>query len=428
MNFMGRAAACAALIVMNAGCAYWTHYTAPIDLGRDSYAMDVKQRVVFGVDRRIYNGTERVICAEPSPDALTTITASSGLGAVNALAAGASRATESGAPGAATGSESRSGQTSSNQSVNVAAALAEQGAFVGLRTQSIQLLRDTMYRLCEGYAAGAIRPEEFTAMQRRYQSTMMGLLAIEQLTRPVMAAQIVLASSASSHAGATGDAIDKARERVDTKAKEEVESRVRLERAKNALAEAERNLAANLKQETDARDKAERETAGDNAAKKSAAEAAVKPFVDARPSLIKARADAKTEVDSEDLKVQDAARARRVAETDLASAQSRAAAAASGQGSIGGMRDGSVQMTADLTKGVAGIVAEINQSYLKDGCFSLIESVSQRSSFQPPPGQSKPSDGQISTVLQTALNTCVAILQKAEERIKSDIMLEQQRR
>ena len=32
----------------------------------------------------------------------------------------------------------------------------------------------------------------------------------------------------------------------------------------------------------------------------------------------------------------------------------------------------SAQMTADLAKAVRGIVSDVNQSYLKDGCFAIL--------------------------------------------------------
>ena len=172
------------------GCAYLTTFNRPIDLRAGSVAMDVKQRVVFSqnrtsftIDGKPYSNV--VVCAEPSPDALTVLGASGGL------------------------------SLSNGQSVaNATGGLSESGAFVGLRTQSIQLLRDAMYRLCEGYASGAVTDTDFAAMQRRYQSTMMGLIAIEQLTRPVIAGQALLTSAAASQSGASsGDAaVDKAQQ------------------------------------------------------------------------------------------------------------------------------------------------------------------------------------------------------------------------
>ena len=107
--------------------------------------MDVKQRVVFSQkrppdkdDKGDAKGNSAVmVCAEPSPDALTVLGVSGGLSLNN-------------------------GQSATNATAD----LSESGAFVGLRTQSIQLLRDAMYRLCEGYASGAVTDTDFAAMQR----------------------------------------------------------------------------------------------------------------------------------------------------------------------------------------------------------------------------------------------------------------------
>jgi hypothetical protein len=58
-----------------------------------------------------------------------------------------------------------------------------------------------MYRLCEGYAAGALDDVGFARLQRRYQAIMLGLLAIEQLTGPIVASQVVMQGSASTRMG-----------------------------------------------------------------------------------------------------------------------------------------------------------------------------------------------------------------------------------
>lgn len=392
------------------GCAYFTNYTRSVDFQERSYALDVKQRVVFAQDRLTLNGegkqiVKRVICAEPSPDALTVISASAGVSAANAISAGVSAATSN----------------SANQNVNVTAALAEQGAFVGLRTQSIQLLRDTMYRLCEGYAAGAIDEEEFTAMQRRYQSTMMGLLAIEQLTRPVVAAQVVLASNATSQAGASaGDAaVDKAQTRVDEKTADDVQARVDLEKARIEERASRKALDDNQQQAQAARSKAERETAGDAAAKKAAGNDAAKPFGDARAELEATHIANQEKVQAANIRAASAASARAAAERDLQTAKTKATAMAAGDGRIGAVREASAQMTSDLTNGVKEIVSEINTSYMRDSCFTLIARMMTRSDKAGPAGTPLQS--------QDAITACVGIIQNEEKRIKAQMDFEQQR-
>jgi len=87
----------------------------------------------------VKGGLISVTCAEPSPDALSALSASIGGGISDPKVA-----------------------------ANFALAQSESAASIGLRTQSIQLLRDGMYRLCEGYAAGAISADDFNRDQRRY--------------------------------------------------------------------------------------------------------------------------------------------------------------------------------------------------------------------------------------------------------------------
>ncbi len=390
------------------GCAYLSTYTRQVELDKASYSLDVKQRVVFSQDlqktpEKGDRYSQRVICAEPSPDALTVISASAGASAASEIAAASSRSTRD----QQSGTDGRSGQ-----SLSVTAALAEQGAFVGLRTQSIQLLRDTMYRLCEGYAAGAISESEFTAMQRRYQSTMMGLLAIEQLTRPVVAAQVVLASSATGSAGpsASDMAADKAIERLDQKVKEDTQAKVDLSAAQAEERERTRKLEENAAEIRAARQKAERETSGDAQAKKAAADAATKPLEDARVALASAQSEAKERLKASTIRADEASRARREAESDVNVARSRAASSASGAGRLAAVRESSAQMTADLTVGIKEIVQEINKSYMRDGCFAIMSSIVKARQ----PGRDE-SGGE-----KSAMELCTEVIRNQEEYYKQE--------
>lgn len=149
--------------------------------GVQTLSIDAKQRVVLFATIPDPKDTEHksdpiharkltITCAEPSPDALSVLSASLGGGL----------------------------QDSAGVAANLASSQSESGASIGLRTQSIQLLRDGMYRLCEGYAAGAITAEEFNRQQRRYQNLMLALLAIEQLSGAVVAQQVSLGGGSAS--------------------------------------------------------------------------------------------------------------------------------------------------------------------------------------------------------------------------------------
>jgi hypothetical protein len=113
-----------------------------------------------------------VLCAEPSPDALTALSTATGVSAETVKAA-----------------------------FSASLSASESAASIGLRTQTIQLLRDAMYRLCEGLASGGLDKYSFEKLQRKYQNNMLGLLAIEQLTGTVAARQVALTGQSSSSVG-----------------------------------------------------------------------------------------------------------------------------------------------------------------------------------------------------------------------------------
>lgn len=166
---------------MLGGCAEMTHLTRvrKVD-GTGFILIDAKQRAIA-----TRNG---VTCAEPSPDALSALAASQNL----------NFATPQG--------------TSAGQSF----AIAESAASIGLRTQSIQLMRDHMYRICEAYQGGQISKFMVALLHRRFQNTMIAILAIEQLTGAMRAPAVVLGGSASS---GNADAIVKLSADRDAEAK-----------------------------------------------------------------------------------------------------------------------------------------------------------------------------------------------------------------
>lgn len=161
---MKRAFAVAMIAALLGGCANLTHFNAmrSVPDGQVGY-VDAKQRAIVFDD---YGH----VCAEPSPDALSALAAS------NSLNLSTGGGTEAGASGS----------------------VAETAGLIGLRTQAITLMRDHMYRLCEGHLTGAIPDQTFQLMHRRMQLTMVGILAIEQLTGAVRAPAVVLSSNAST--------------------------------------------------------------------------------------------------------------------------------------------------------------------------------------------------------------------------------------
>ncbi len=113
-------------------------------------------------------------CAEPSPDALAAYASSLGLGA----------------------------SVPSQGAASVAQAIQSTAGSIGLRTQSIQLMRDALYRLCEAQANGALTGLDHRIMLTRSQDLTAVVVAIEQLTGAVVANQLALTPNASSSASA----------------------------------------------------------------------------------------------------------------------------------------------------------------------------------------------------------------------------------
>ena len=98
------------------------------------------------------------VCAEPSPDALkSTILTLAG----------------------------KISQDSVDALLDATYMRSESPEYVGLRTQTIQLLRDAYFRLCEAFMNDGIDAVAYDVLQRRFQSQIVALLAVEQLTGAV---------------------------------------------------------------------------------------------------------------------------------------------------------------------------------------------------------------------------------------------------
>jgi hypothetical protein len=128
--------------------------------------LDAQQRLVIFTAKRY--------CAEPSPDAL----------AAYAAAIGVSGNTRAGDGGAG----------------SIAASTAV--ASMGLRTQSITLMRDTLYRTCEASANGDLGPAQVAVLLTRSQHLAAVILAIEQLTGAIAMGPTAVGGSAGSNAAA----------------------------------------------------------------------------------------------------------------------------------------------------------------------------------------------------------------------------------
>ena len=148
-----------------AGCANLNTVERQTTLAGGGVAvhLDAPQRVTI-------SNSKGWACSEPSPDALQAYASSLGMGF--------------GGPSAG--------------SVSVAQALSASAGSIGLRTQSITLMRDALFRICELYFNGAINKEAAIQLLQRSQDLTLGVLAIEQLTGAVVAQQVMLTSSSAA--------------------------------------------------------------------------------------------------------------------------------------------------------------------------------------------------------------------------------------
>lgn len=166
------AIALAAISLVSVGCANFNSVHRELKINEGAGALiDIKQRAIF-VSKDTKAPFGAVVCAEPSPDALSAYAAE--------LAA---RAT---VPGKGSG--------------ELSSAFQESSAFIGLRTQTIQLLRDSRYRDCEAYMNGALDQSQYEFQARRHQKLTVALMAIEQLTGSVLAPPVTISTAGSAEA------------------------------------------------------------------------------------------------------------------------------------------------------------------------------------------------------------------------------------
>lgn len=149
-------------------------------------SIDAKQRNIFTSKGNEDKGPLR-ICAEAAPDVFTVLSTS---GSLDANITDAVRA-------------------------KLGIAISESGATIE-RTQTINLLRESLYRTCERYLSGAINEEQMVVQAARDQRIMLGVLAIEQITRTVRPpSTVIVGGSTTSSVGALDEALAAVDERVE---------------------------------------------------------------------------------------------------------------------------------------------------------------------------------------------------------------------
>lgn len=172
MNMFYRMISILLLCVTSVGCANVNTLarssSTPMAGGRSkAIHLDAQQRLVVF--------TAKKYCAEPSPDALAAYAAALGL----------------------------SGSKLPGDSLAASGALNSVAGSIGLRTQSITLMRDTLYRNCEAAFNGYLSDEQVAIMMSRSQDLTAVILAIEQLTGAVAAPPVTLNTGGTSSSAST---------------------------------------------------------------------------------------------------------------------------------------------------------------------------------------------------------------------------------
>ncbi len=322
--------------------------------------VDASQRAIFSVNKKYSDSKQwTAVCAEPSPDALIAYATSLG--------------TSINAPGKA--------------ALDLAFSQSQAAASIGIRTQTIQLLRDGMYRLCESYASGSIDNDDMESLQRRYQNMMIGLLAIEQITGPVIARQAAFSSAAGAAIGkALGDIVKELRDASD-----------KLTEAKGAADEA----ATGLKE---ANDKVSAAKTGTDAEKKSAA------------NLLEVAKSKKTDADKE---LESAKRVYNGIEELMKNAQ-KLAASASGSALLMEASTGGAKPAAgtDYSKAVDGVVDIVKTVLLNNHRNDLCESLDSNSKITK--AKSEKLSALVEYCVAREIPMVVAANQNADEKKKAE--------
>jgi len=175
------------------GCANYIHEVDKVS-GAQVISLDAKQRAVLtserpdtrvvrradGTREKEFVATYRVFCTEPSPDVFSVLS--------QALSASGSLGRDA---------------ASANAAVQAAFGSTETGSTIP-RTQTINMLRELMYRTCERYISGALDELQFPVQAVRDQHLMVSILAIEQLTGVVTPPTVMLTGTANASGAAPG--------------------------------------------------------------------------------------------------------------------------------------------------------------------------------------------------------------------------------
>jgi hypothetical protein len=194
----------ATLAVALSGCgAHFNsiHRDVALKSNRPSMQLiDAKQRAIITVPGRVNytdvttennalvrtqkTAPQLLFCAEPHPDVFSVFAAA---------ASGNGSFGQSGAPGAL------------ELALGFSASSSEQGSTIG-RTQTVNLLKEVMYRTCERYINGGMGQLELATQASRDQRLIVATLAIEQLTGAILPKPIIIGAAGAAGGGGSAAA------------------------------------------------------------------------------------------------------------------------------------------------------------------------------------------------------------------------------
>jgi len=139
------------------GCADHIFHSFNIDHA-ESLSVDARQRVVLVTHKGGKTRDRTIVCTEPQPD-IVKAGATAGRAVASVPPADPSKGTQ----------------------VAVTSAAGEATALIALRSQTIQLLRDGLYRACEAYMNGAIDQHQYNIVLLNIDKLMITLLGVDAI-------------------------------------------------------------------------------------------------------------------------------------------------------------------------------------------------------------------------------------------------------
>jgi hypothetical protein len=190
------------LALMAAGCSSigGTYSSFDVNDGSGAILSADKRAILVWENVKVQNGAEEpisrnvVACAEPQPDAMRAV--------AQELSAAIKATVNAQGPAAGVAGANGTG------SAALSSAASEAVASLGKRTPTVQLMRDALYRTCEGVANGVLGTQHVQLIASRIDNLMLGLHAIDGLTgmhaTPATAIGTVVGAGTSGKAAETG--------------------------------------------------------------------------------------------------------------------------------------------------------------------------------------------------------------------------------